>query len=239
MGPEILPWWKVLTIALFFLFFLAFIFFGIYRIFAGPPKLSIQQLINRKIINISTLNDIYLSQIGGRLTINKFSYPLQYYNKGYRRMFNAYLSTVLGDIRNTSACQGKVDYLTDKGFKIDFVRLILFVSMLLIYALAHWAYDLPSYIDLSLYIPLMAISLFPEGKKWKLSDDSIQYRDGLIELKKITEMKLSIPEKKLYFELELNSKITTYLIRDSKLKRLIPIIAIINDHHFDSSKMNV
>jgi hypothetical protein len=76
---------------------LVFAIFIFYRIVAVTPGLSIRQLINKKIIDRSSLHDIYISEIGGRLTINKFSYPLQSLNEGYRRTFNAYLSTVLAE----------------------------------------------------------------------------------------------------------------------------------------------
>jgi hypothetical protein len=73
-----------------------------------------------------------------------------------------------------------------------------------------------------------------------LSDHRIQCRDstigsiGSIDLKNIHAFRLTIPEKRLYFELELESGGSKYSIRDRKLKRVLPIIAIINQHRSHS-----
>jgi hypothetical protein len=139
--PEILSWWAVSAIVSFFLFILFIIFFSMYRILAGPSNVSLRQLINRKTINPSTLGDIYISQFGGRLTFHKSSYPLQCYNEEYRQVFNAYLSTILGDIRNIRDGHGKVNYLARKGARIDFARLSVLVTVFVLVAWALWDLD--------------------------------------------------------------------------------------------------
>lgn len=234
MGSEFYTSWLVYPYVLFLFFGLVFAFFAFYRIMAGPPNQSIRELINKRIIDISTLNDIYISELGGRLTINKLSYPLQYYSEGYRRTFNEYLSTVLADIRNMDVFHGKVDHINSRSFKMNYVRKFIIAPMFLISALALLIFELPPYIEPACLNALMIWIIFFNDQKWKLADHKIQCRNGSIELKNIIEFKLYIPDKKLYFELELDSCESKYSIRDRKLKRLLPIIAIINQYRSHS-----
>lgn len=236
--PENLSGWAVFAIVFFFLFCLFFIFFVLYRILAGPSNVSIRKLINGKTINPSTLKDIHISEFGGRLTFKKFSYPLQYYNDGYRQILNAYLSTILGEIRNIPDCHGKVDYLACKGASIEYVRLFLGIALIVLLSAALWIWDSP-YIDWAFNSVFLAGIIFARGKNWKLSDDIIQFRNGRIELKHITGIKLSIPPKKLYFEMELTTMTGKVISRDSKLSRLLPIISLVNAHNSDGSILNV
>ena len=208
-----------------------------YRILAGPSNVSLRQLINRKTINPSTLGDIYISQFGGRLTFHKSSYPLQCYNEEYRQVFNAYLSTILGDIRNIRDGHGKVNYLARKGARIDFARLSVLVTVFVLVAWALWDLDSPI-INGTLNMVIMSVAIITKGKKWKLTNDAIQFGNDSIELKHITGVKLSIPPKKLHFEMEIDTTPDKFLLCDSKLNRLLPIISIINAHNSNGPIMN-
>jgi hypothetical protein len=236
MGPEFWTSWLVYPYVAFLFFGLVFAFFIFCRIVAGPPSLSIRQLINKKIIDVATLKDIYISEIGGRLTINKLSFPLQYYSEGYRQTFNAYLSTVLADIGNTEIFHGKVDHMDSKSFKVGKVRKFVVLPLFLIGGLTILLSHVPPYVDFAFFAVLMTFTLFQNSQKWKLSDHRLLCRNGFIALKNIHQFNLYIPEKKLYFELELDSGDSKYSIRDRKLKRLLPIIAILNRHLSESDR---
>ena len=172
------------------------------------------------------------------MTFKKFSYPLQYYNDGYRQILNEYLSTILGEIRNIPDCHGKVDYLACKSARIEYVRLFLGIALFVILAAVLWIWHSPS-IDWAVNSVSLAVIIFARGKKWKLSDETIQFRNGRIELNHVTGIKLSIPPKKLYFEMELTTTTGKVISRDSKLNRLLPIISLANAHNSDSSILKV
>lgn len=221
---------KVYIVAIFFTCCVAFVILSLYQILARNSKLSISELIKQNIITISNIDEIFISSFGARLKCGKYSFPLQRYTENYRNIFNNYIASIIKDVKSYRIYKGKVDYFSDKDKKIDYSKIFYNIPWAII--LLDAIIDIPLLVMVLIFIMFIILFFFEGSGSWKFSNNEIAikyfFQLETIDLSKVKDFEILIPNRKLEFELRILSELSTYTIRDKKLIKLLPIVSFLN-----------
>ncbi len=232
MDPGYLPFDKRYMIAFFASWGVAFVMLCLYRTYARNSKLTISEIFKQKTITISNLNKIFIAPFCGRLTIGKHSFPLMRSTENYRNMFNHHMATIINEINIGSVFKGTVHQFYDKEQGTNHYSEILLYLVPGIIVAYFAGGDYPLYIKV--LVPLLfTIPIVLEGSgRWKYVNDEIKYKRFFkyrtIELSEVRDFELLIPSMERVFELKIRTALSTYIVRDAKLKRILPIVSLLN-----------
>jgi hypothetical protein len=230
MEPANFPVDRDYLLAFFFICCVAFVVLSLYQMLARNSKLTISELIKQKIVTISNINEIYISPFGARLKLGGYSFPLQRYSENYRNTFNNYIASIINEIDASIILKGKVDFFSDDEKKLYYSK--IFYNMPWIIILSDAIFDMPIYILVSLLIVFVILLGLEESGSWEFSNNKIKFKYffqcNTIDLSKVRDFELIIPSRKLEFELKILSESSTFILRDKKLKKMLPVVSLLN-----------